>query len=237
MSTSTKQRIRRVPLVGPSLVVVANVVRRNTFPGSSRYWERRYARGGDSGEGSTGSLARVKADLINDFVRRQGIESVVEFGCGDGQQLALAQYPRYLGLDVSNTTLRKVLREYSNDQTKSFLLYDPFCFADPAQLVRADLALSLDVIYHLVEDDIYHLHLRHVFGAARRFVILYTSDAENLRVDEPVAAHVRHRPVVRDVAATFPAWRLLERVPNDRPYQGRNTGTSFADFLIYERSR
>lgn len=39
--------------------------------------------------------------MPNDFVRARGIDSVIEFGCGDGAQLALAEYPAYGGIDVS----------------------------------------------------------------------------------------------------------------------------------------
>ena len=44
-----------------------------------------------------GELAKFKARVMNDFVRENGIRSVIELGCGDGMQLALADYPRYLG--------------------------------------------------------------------------------------------------------------------------------------------
>jgi hypothetical protein len=65
-------------------------------------------------------------------------------------------------------------------------------------------------------------------------VVLFTSDADSLPVVEPPAPHVRHRPVLRDVAERFPGWRLRQRIPNRYPYRGAGTPTSFADFLIYE---
>jgi SAM-dependent methyltransferase len=216
------------------LTHVGRYVRRRAFSGSRRYWERHYAQGGTSGAGSAGARARFKAEVLNDLVARHGVGSVIEFGCGDGQQLALATYPSYLGVDVSPSVLRRTRDLFADDPTKSFLCYDPASFTDPARFVSADAAISLDVIYHLVEDGIYHLHLRHVFGAARRFVVLFTSDADTLATGERPAPHVRHRPVVRDVARLFPEWRLRERIPNRYPYQGPGTPTSFADFFIYE---
>lgn len=121
------------------------------------------------------------------------------------------------------------MNQFADDPTKSFMLYDPWHFADPAGMVRADLTISLDVIYHLVEDEVYELHLRHVFGAARQFVVLYTSDADTVVAVGSTPPHVRHRPVIRDVARNHPDWRLREHIPN------RHTA-SFADFLIYERA-
>jgi SAM-dependent methyltransferase len=230
-----RQRIRRVPVLGSTLVGLVRVVRQSRFRGSRDYWDRRYADGGTSGAGSAGALARFKSGVLNDFVAFNEVGSVIEIGCGDGQQLALASYPRYLGLDVSAPTLRRTMSLFLDDPTKSFMLYDPLHYTDPAMLVAADLAISLDVIYHLVEDEVYRLHLRHVFGSARRFVVLFTSDADTLDIVERTAPHVRHRPVVRDIAEHFPAWRLRERIANRYPYRGAGTDTSFADFFVYER--
>jgi SAM-dependent methyltransferase len=236
-SPSLKGRIRRVPMVGPAVANAVGIVRRQIFPGSQKYWERRYRAGGTSGEGSVGLLAHFKAEILNDFVVAEAVESVIEFGCGDGRQLALAIYPKYLGLDVSPTTLRQTMDKFSNDSTKSFMLYRPDCFSDAAALMTADLSMSLDVIYHLVEDHIYQLHLRHIFGSARRFVVLFTSDDDSLDVTERVPPHIRHRPVLDDIAERFPEWRLRERIVNRYPYEGTSfTVTSFADFFIFDRA-
>lgn len=63
--------------------------------------ESRYRLGLTSGSGSEVELASYKAGIVNNFVRERPVRRAVEFGCGDGQQLALAVYPQYLGLDVS----------------------------------------------------------------------------------------------------------------------------------------
>ena len=56
---------------------------------SPAYWENRYAIGQYSGSRSHGSFAVHKAGVIDDFIRSRSIESVIEFGCGDGNQLGL----------------------------------------------------------------------------------------------------------------------------------------------------
>ncbi len=68
---------------------------------SAESWTKRYASGGNSGAGSYGRLAEFKADTINTFVRDRNINSVIEFACGDGNQLQLAEYPMYFGVDVA----------------------------------------------------------------------------------------------------------------------------------------
>ena len=96
-------RIRDLPLIGPALQGVwrAWVRPAPPFPGSSDYWRLRYERGGNSGAGSYNRLAEFKAEILNELVSEKSIKTVIEFGCGDGSQLQLAAYPRYLGFDVS----------------------------------------------------------------------------------------------------------------------------------------
>ena len=127
---------------------------RVAFGGSAQYWERNYARGGTSGAGSYDALARGKAAFLNEFVRTREIGSVIEFGCGDGNQLSLADYPNYIGLDVSRSAIERCQHRFAADPVKSFFLYDGACFTDRAGVFTADLAISLDVIYHLTEDPV-----------------------------------------------------------------------------------
>jgi SAM-dependent methyltransferase len=233
-----KQTARRIigtlPWLGPAALGVLRAVRRRTFPGSRDYWEARYARGGTSGPGSQGELAAFKAEVLNAFVREQGVASVIEFGCGDGQQLALADYPAYLGLDVSPTAIRLCRERFRGDARKRFALYDPERHepGDPAW--QADLALSLDVIFHLTEERAFQLYLQHLFAAARRFVVIYSSDAEDTPPGEP--AHVRNRRFSAWVEARQPGWRLLRRLPNRYPYRGDAAAGSVSDFFFYGRA-
>jgi hypothetical protein len=193
------------------------------FTGSASYWERNYQRGGTSGGGSYGALARRKAAFLNDFVREHRVNSVIEFGCGDGHQLSLADYPRYIGLDVSRSAVRLCKDRFHDDPAKSFFLYDGSCFADRCGVFLADLAISLDVVYHLVEDCVFEAYMAHLFAASRGHVIIYSTDT----VIAGTGPHVRHRPISSWVAASYPAWRCTRA--------GRGTAPSRADFFVYER--
>jgi SAM-dependent methyltransferase len=195
------------------------------FRGSARYWERNYARGGTSGPGSYGALATGKAAFLNDFVRKHGVRSVIEFGCGDGHQLSLADYPSYIGLDVSRSAVERCKRRFADDPAKSFFLYDGACFADRAGLFTADLAISIDVIYHLTEDAVFEAYMTHLFAAGKKFVIVYATNGET----RGTAPHVRHRHFTRWVDAHHPDWRLLEVT------RGPASGPDRADFFAYER--
>jgi SAM-dependent methyltransferase len=209
----------------PGVRQVSLLRQRLAYAGSARYWERNYAEGATSGNGSYGALAEGKRQFLSELVRERAVSSVIEFGCGDGNQLALAEYPRYVGLDVSRTAIGLCQRRFADDPGKSFFLYDGACFTDRAGVFRADLALSLDVLYHLTEDAVFETYLHHLFGAGERLVVIYSTDME---LDD-TAPHVRHRPFTPWVEANCPGWTLAGVTP------GPNTESARADFFVYER--
>ena len=106
------------------------------FSGSARYWEPHHAQGRTSGASSYGALAQAKAIFPNEFVRTCEIGSVIEFGCGDGNQLLLADYPAYIGPDISRTAIELCQHHLAADPSKSFFLYDGAGFTDRAGYAR-----------------------------------------------------------------------------------------------------
>ena len=199
---------------------------RAEFSGSAAYWEDRYRSGGTSGAGSSGRLARFKADIVNGIVDEFDVQSVVEFGCGDGRQLLLADYPAYKGYDVSPTSVALCRQRFSADSTKTFDMLGNY---DPAE--RFDLSLSLDVIFHLVEDHVYHAHMNALFSASDRLVLIYSSNQEEQGKRAP---HVRHRRFMAWVSANAPNWELMRIVPNRYPAGGATKATSFSDFYLFQ---
>lgn len=196
------------------------------FSNSATYWEKRYQRGGSSGAGSYDRLARFKAEYLNRFVAENAVSSVVEFGCGDGAQLGLAQYPKYLGLDVSPTAIQMCKRRFSGDPTKSFAI-------SGQDVGQHDLALSLDVIYHLVEDSAYDDYMHSLFSSARNFVIIYSSN----KIEDSFSPHVRHRLFTEWIKANCADWRMTQHVANPYRYDPRDPyATSFADFYVFARA-
>lgn len=228
-----KDRLRRF-VVGTPLEPVARAAwtlfarsEPPAFTTSGSYWETRYAGGGNSGSGSYGRLADYKASVLNDFVARNGVTSVIEFGCGDGNQLTLADYPSYLGVDVARTAVSACEARFRGDATKSFVTLADYDGR------AADLALSLDVIFHLVEDETYFSYMERLFDAAGRFVIIYSSN----RDEQPEARHVRHRAFKGWIEAERPDFRLAAHLPNPYPFDEADPdNTSEADFYIFERS-
>jgi SAM-dependent methyltransferase len=192
---------------------------------SGAYWETRYRMSGTSGMGSAGRLARFKAAVINSLMTGNHIRSVIDVGCGDASQLALLEPPAdYVGVDVSPAALERCAARFPD---RRFVTPDALRTLPPA-----DMTLSLDVIYHLVEDTVFTTSMRTLFAWATRFVVIYASN-----VDAAWSSpHVRHRRFTDHVAATEPDWRLLAHLPNPYPYDpAYPDDTSFAEFFIYGR--
>jgi hypothetical protein len=223
-----KKFVKSIPIVGFALVAIyrAYVARRAHVKNSDDYWKQRYRAGGNSGLGSYNKLAEFKAEVLNGFVQAKGISSVIEYGCGDGNQLKLARYPAYLGFDISQEAINLCRDIFKSDSTKRFALLG----ADSTE--KADLALSLDVIYHLLEDDVFESYMARLFDTSSKYVIVYSSNTE--AGIKPVAAHVRHRKFTDWVTANRPEWRLINHIPNRYPYNGKDDEGSFADFYIFQ---
>jgi SAM-dependent methyltransferase len=201
----------------------------STFSSSGNYWEERYSQGGNSGSGSYAKFAEFKAEVLNDLVQQNAIRSVIELGCGDGNQLALFRFGQYTGYDVSPTVLDKCRTLFKGDDTKEFR--DMGAYAGE----QADLTLSLDVIYHLIEEEVYHAYMHDLFRASRKFVIVYSSNRTEKEFASP-SAHVRHRKFTDWVAANAPEFRQIAHIPNRYPYNGDPFTSSFADFYIFQRN-
>lgn len=192
---------------------------------SAKYWEQRYRAGGNSGAGSYGKLAAYKAEFINGFIRDHGVGSVIELGCGDGAQAARFQAPEYTGLDVSVRAV-EMCRAALGDRTGWRFLE---ARERPAYAGRYDLALSLDVVYHLIEDTVFEAYMTDLFDHARSHVLIYSSDHSA----RGPAEHVRHREHGKWVAEHRPDWRRVSAYEN--PHAGEWPDGSFAFFTHYAR--
>lgn len=198
-----------------------------SFQSSADYWKDRYASGGDSGDGSYGELAAFKADILNSFVKEHDIKTVIEFGCGDGNQLMQAKYPHYLGVDISPDAIALCEKKFSRDESKSFVLAEDY--SDQ----KAELALSLDVVYHLIEDGIFEAYIARCFDSAEKFVIIYASNHDRNPFWQK--KHVRHRNFGKWVSQHRPEWKLIATHMRKDHLSPATAATSFADFYVFSK--
>jgi SAM-dependent methyltransferase len=199
------------------------------FENSKQYWEKRYRSGGASGSGSYNNLALYKAEILNAFIKDNDVKSVVELGCGDGNQLQLLELNSYIGYDVSDAVVDICRNKFADDNTKKFYNIAEFKFQD------VDLAISLDVIYHLVEDDVFDEYMNMLFDASSKYVIIYSSNFDDNN-HNPLYKHVKHRMFTLWVEHNRPEYELLSYIPNKYPFdETRMDTTSLADFYIYKK--
>lgn len=222
-----KETIKKIPLIGKVASKIYQMVKGQPhFESSDKYWKDRYDMGGNSGAGSYNELAKFKGEIINDMVTRYDINTVIEFGCGDGNQLKYFSFKKYLGFDVSQKAISICKKLYENDTSKKFEILESYTHQ------AADLTLSLDVIYHLIEDITFRNYMEMLFSSSKGVVIVYSS---NTNENNNAVPHVRHRKFTEWVEAHRPDFKLVKHVPNKFPFNGDGKSTSFADFYIYKK--
>lgn len=196
---------------------------------SASYWEHRYRKGRTSGSGSYGRLAEYKAAVVNDLVARHHINSIVEFGCGDGNQCRMFEVSRYVGVDVSPSAVEKA-RSTNQERTGWQFMTTADYDAAPE---KADMALSLDVIYHLVEDRVFDTYMARLVASGTRLVVAYASDHDA----DGGSPHVRHRRYSDWIRRHAPHLRRVEEIANRYPAgPGSDPNeTSFAFFQVFAR--
>ena len=197
---------------------------------SEEYWENRYKNNGNSGPGSYNHLAAFKAEVINGFIATHAITTAIEFGAGDGNQLSLLSIPQYMGFDVSETIVQKLRTLFSTDSTKTFFHTSEFAEQ------KAQLVLSIDVLFHLVEDAVFENYMRSLFAAAAEHVIIYSSNSDTNGQSAP---HVRHRKFTKWIAENIQGWECTGYIQN--PYKKESSApdsddASFCDFFIYSKT-
>ena len=225
MRNALLDRLARVPMFSLKEVIRRLHLRRFR---SSKYWEERYATGGTSGIGSYGEFAIYKAGIINAFISENQICSVIEFGCGDGNQLAYYSIPEYTGLEVSKTALKGCEERFQGDRSKRFLLYDNTFPCVSGSLEKADLTLSIDVLYHLVEDDVFWTYLKNLFHHSRRYVVVYSSNFDSIH-DSPHQVDRQFTPLIKRNIKGFDLTRTIIN-----PHKGNKT---MSDWFFYRRRR
>ena len=200
--------------------------------GSVAYWEKRYEEGGNSGGGSYNRLAAFKAEVINEFLSEHtDIENCIEWGCGDGNQLSLIQYKKYTGIDVSQTIVEKNKIKFKEDTSKSF--FELSCFLNK-ESEEFDLSLSLDVIFHLIEDEVYEKYMENLFRYSKKYVCIYSNNEEKVYQGN----HVRDRKFTDWIDANKKDWKMVKFVKQRYPMSETNwdwANHSACDFYFYEK--
>lgn len=196
------------------------------FDGVS-YWQGRWSVGGGPGKGSRGRLGAFKAEVINEFAAANGIRSVTELGCGNGEQFALLKVPRYIGVDISEAAIATCKKTFAGRSDCEFYT------SDNAPRARADAVLSLDVIYHLTNDAVFDAYMRDLFSRSDRYVVIYSSN--HVWNEFWKLCHVKHRKFTRWIDQNAKGWKLVKKISNRHPrrWPFLRQYRSFCQFYIF----
>lgn len=170
------------------------------FPGAYRYWNNRYVSGGNSGSGSRGESLRQKCRMINTFIQAHEIKSILDLGCGDGAVAACLDVNSYLGVDVSSYIVEKNSQAFSNDSKKQFRELTGFSVENNS----FDLAISLDVIFHIVNLVDLTKHLNLLYKATGKWVIISSTN-----YDSPQIYHQKNWKITEIITKQYPNWTLI----------------------------
>lgn len=168
---------------------------------SKQYWETRYKQNGTSGLGSYNTAAAIKANYINSVITKYEIKTINDFGHGDGNQIGLLTgFENYTGYDVSKTIRNKCIEKYKEQPQYSFI-------SDYEKFIPCDLVMSLDVIYHIIEEDIYINYINNLFTLGK-YVLIYAVDK-----NETPSEHVKFREFTGYISMHFQDFTLIETAP------------------------
>ena len=198
-----------------------------------RYWQKRYASGRNSGAGSYGANAEYKSSVINEIVEREGIQSVLEFGCGDGNQLTYYRFPRYVGLDVTQEAVDMCSAKFADDPTKSFQYYTP---GEHLTLGSFDMTMAVEVLMHVTRDDDYFQTLQAILDNSLRWVVLI--DPLWPVREYQKGSHEKHRQLLQFLE-DLDDFEIVEiRIHPSATLEGRKNGEigeMAADFVLLRR--
>ena len=198
-----------------------------------RYWQKRYASGRTSGAGSYGAHAEYKSSVINEIVEREGIQSVLEFGCGDGNQLTYYRFPRYVGLDVTQEAVDMCSAKFMDDSTKSFQHFTP---GEHLTLGSFDMTMAIEVLMHVTRDEDYFLTLQALLDNSLRWVLLLDPLWPLLKYEK--GSHEKHRKLLKFLQELEEFAIVETRIHPSVTIEGRKNGEigeMSSDFVLLRR--
>jgi 2-polyprenyl-3-methyl-5-hydroxy-6-metoxy-1,4-benzoquinol methylase len=138
-------------------------------------WTNRYYnKNGNSGLGSTGELAKFKIDFINNFIKENDINSILDFGCGDCFIASQLKVSRYTGIDISDAYFDRIVDFVADNKE---LIKKPF--NEIRDFEFYDCVICLDVLYHILEEETEYLYetLDEIYNHSNKYIIIYAQDS------------------------------------------------------------
>lgn len=137
---------------------------------AKEYWEKRYRSGRTSGMGSYGKNGKRKTEIVNNYIKKYSIKSILDLGCGDGNQTKMLKgFEKYVGYDISEYVIELCSIKFSDNNAIKF-------YTDINKLPTAELCLSLDVIYHILDEVDFVKHMSLLFTKSTKYVLIFSTE-------------------------------------------------------------
>jgi SAM-dependent methyltransferase len=187
---------------------------------SKSFWENRYRNNGNSGLGSYGDESKFKSSYINDLIKKESIKTITDLGCGDGNQISLLSgFKKYYGYDFSDTALIKA-KNINKGAEYEFI-------NNISDLPISDMSMSLDVTYHIIEDNLFDEYLSKLFMLGERYVLIYSMDVDGPQISE----HIKSRSFTKWVKENDIKYTLVDVTQYPKKLKANGVG-----FYLFEKT-
>lgn len=132
-------------------------------------WNKHYENGGKSAEDNNYlEPTRWKHDILNRYYT-PGKDTIIDVGCGDLQfwNGYLRPEDRYMGIDISQEIIN---RHRKNHPNQHFITSS----SDQGWDISADVVICIDMLYHILDDDVYIKTLQNIKRYAKRNILIFT---------------------------------------------------------------
>lgn len=130
-------------------------------------WDEHYKSGGKSGDPSDYMKSREwKHALIAKYCDIKN-NSIIDVGCGDLQFWQGRKPAKYIGIDISQTIIDAHTEKYPDRQF--------ICASSDESLdISADMVMCFDMLWHIIDDDVYIETLKNIRRYSKKYIMIYT---------------------------------------------------------------
>lgn len=199
---------------------------------SYQYWAERYINTNfknSSGNGRLKFRLRYKAKMLNKIFETYTITKIADFGCGDGLLASRLKCAKYYGIEINSEIVSNLKNKFF--EKKEFEFSTKF---ESRWRNKIDASISVDVIFHLVEKDVYQKYMNELFSTDAKYVIIRAYNHESQGTGRN--SHILHREFLNTVKKYFPNYNLI----NESPPRRRHIYLSDSDknqFFVFKKSQ
>lgn len=128
----------------------------------SKYWEKHYKYGGNSGTSLMG-----REWLWEHIIKYSKMDDVIDIGCGDLFFWEGRDCNRYIGIDISPT----VINENYNKRPNWRFICDS---ADIQQNIFSETVISFNFLFHILDDNTFNKILENITFYAKDTILIWT---------------------------------------------------------------